>query len=163
MRYVPECVIVGSFVRHVDGGVHGGFVNLIDLIDTIISRIAIEGDCWVWQRGKTGAGYGVLHINRKGFLAHRIAYAVFVDEIPTGKMIDHLCRNRACVNPDHLEIVTNTENQRRGNAAKLTAQDVEMIKTRALDGVSQHSIAAAFGVHQSSISKIVNNKTWRLE
>ncbi len=78
------------------------------------------GPCWVWT-GKlsTGArgGYGHLRIGNSNPPAHRVAYELLVGPIPAGLVIDHLCRNRACVNPAHLEPVTNRENLLRGVGA----------------------------------------------
>lgn len=56
-------------------------------------------------------------INKKGKGAHRVSYEIFIEEIPQGFLIDHLCRNRACVNPWHMEVVTNKENVLRGFGA----------------------------------------------
>lgn len=73
--------------------------------------------CWVWQRQKDTNGYGRLRLNgRAGGMtaAHRHYFESNVGPIPDGLEIDHLCRNRACVNPSHLEPVTKRENILRG-------------------------------------------------
>lgn len=70
--------------------------------------------CWLWLNFLTDDGYGVIFSDRKTKRAHRVAYELFRGEIPDGLVIDHLCRNRCCVNPWHLEIVTRRENTLRG-------------------------------------------------
>lgn len=75
-----------------------------------------ENGCFVWQRATT-SGYGRIKRpgGRSGMMpAHRAAYELRVGPIPPGMVIDHLCRNRACINPEHLEVVTNRENILRG-------------------------------------------------
>jgi len=88
-------------------------------------KVREVGDCWEWVAGKTHDGYGRFHWQGKSRGAHRVAYWELVAPIPDGLTIDHLCRNRCCVNPDHLEPVTNRENLLRGE----TFQGVNSRKT----------------------------------
>jgi hypothetical protein len=75
--------------------------------------------CIVFTGAQNGAGYGYLKDGgRRNSLAHRIVWEAERGEIPHGMVLDHTCRNRACVNVDHLEVVTQAENVRRGYAAR---------------------------------------------
>ncbi len=72
--------------------------------------------CWVWQRSKRD-GYGQMWVGGTTVGTHRLAYEIVKGPIPKGLEIDHLCRNRRCINPDHLEAVTGRENILRGEGA----------------------------------------------
>lgn len=77
-------------------------------------RLEQVGDCWVYTGLKTYNGYG--QINVGGFRrAHRYAWSELRGPIPEGLDLDHLCKNRACCNPDHLEVVTTAVNNARAN------------------------------------------------
>lgn len=71
--------------------------------------------CWLWMGCLTRGGYGQLHSIRKTVYAHRYVFELLKGQIPLGLQLDHLCRNRCCVNPDHLESVTQHLNLIRGN------------------------------------------------
>lgn len=72
--------------------------------------------CWNWTGTKSDSGYGRVSIDGRAHQAHRIAYEILRAQIPDGMQIDHLCRNRACLNPDHMEPVTQRENIMRGES-----------------------------------------------
>jgi hypothetical protein len=78
------------------------------------SKIDRAGSCWVWTGTLHKCGYGVLVVTRKAVLAHVFAFRMLIGAVPPGLQIDHLCRNRRCVNPAHMEAVTQAENIRRG-------------------------------------------------
>lgn len=81
-------------------------------------RVEDTGTCWLWQ-GSRLKGYGRAKVaGVPGRYAHRMAYVSLVGPVPEGLELDHLCRQRCCVNPAHLEPVTHHENVLRGNAGK---------------------------------------------
>lgn len=80
------------------------------------AKVETTGVCWLWTGYTNRGGYGVIYAGAM-VPAHRFAYELLVGPIPDGLVIDHLCRTKACVNPDHLEPVTQGENVRRGLGA----------------------------------------------
>jgi hypothetical protein len=125
----------------------------------MVTPTGYETDCWLWQLAKNAKGYGVVHIapGRMDY-AHRVYYEQYVGSIPVGMELDHLCRVRACVNPDHLEAVTRAENARRGSKTKLKPADVIRIR-RSTE--KQPVLAERYGVSQSQISRIKTGLVWR--
>lgn len=92
-------------------------MNLRDLPANMLSKIDFTDSCWNWTGAVQSRGYGSVTNGKGGTMqAHRRAYMELVGPIPTGLTIDHLCRNKRCVNPDHLEPVTGAENTRRAFA-----------------------------------------------
>ena len=121
--------------------------------------------CWVWADAVNEHGYGIVGTGRHGTMrAHRVAYERLRGPIPPGLQLDHLCRNRRCINPDHLEPVTNAENSRRGARAKLDWPTVRLIRRwYARERISQRRLAAIFGVSNCTICKVLTGKVWREE
>lgn len=88
------------------------------------------GECWNWTGWNGHKGYGRIWVDGAGRPAHRVSYELAKGPIPEGLVIDHLCRNPGCVNPDHLEPVTQAENNRRG----IGITSVNLRKTHCIHG-----------------------------
>lgn len=78
--------------------------------------------CWIWMGSLDHNGYGkagayINGVREKESLAHRFSYREFVGAIPHGMHVDHICRNRACVNPQHLQVLSHLENIRRADCS----------------------------------------------
>jgi hypothetical protein len=89
---------------------------LVELENRFTDKIAFEPNtgCWLWTGAKAGrTNYGQFKVFGVDYLAHRFAYEYFVDEIPDGLVIDHLCDMPQCVNPKHLRVCTQKENVHR--------------------------------------------------
>lgn len=90
------------------------------IVERIADKFTVGDGCWEWTASRSTAGYGrVARGGRNGgwVNAHRVVYELLVGPIPEGLELDHLCRNRGCVRPDHLEPVTHAENTRRGKGS----------------------------------------------
>ncbi len=103
--------------------------------EKFLERVNVsDNGCWQWRLALDSGGYGQLEEHGRIFSAHRLAYELFKGPIPQGLTIDHLCRNRGCVNPDHLEVVTMRENIIRGiSFAAVNARASHCIKGHPFD------------------------------
>lgn len=86
--------------------------------DRFMGKVEASPLCWEWRGRRTSDGYGLFRIGRSDRYAHRFAWSALVGPIPAGLELDHLCRNRGCVNPAHLQPVAHAENVRRSLAAR---------------------------------------------
>lgn len=114
-----------------------------------------ETGCWIWRKSVMSDGYGSCRRDNKSWLAHRWYYTQSKGTIPRGLEIDHLCRVRLCVNPDHLEAVTRQVNIQRTAITKLTPDEVREI--RAAKG-SRREIAERFGISVGWVSNLRTKK-----
>lgn len=90
---------------------------------------AAPKECWEWN-ACLERGYGTFHLNGKNHKAHRVSLLIHRQTIPDGMVVDHVCRNRACVNPSHLRVVTKTQNtlENNDNYAAVNARKTECVK-----------------------------------
>ena len=146
------------------------------MVGTIIERfeakIRKRPGCWEWQAFKLPSGYGMFGFAGRTQLAHRVAWMLYIGEIPDGLQVLHHCDNPSCVNPSHLFLGTNADNMQdkadKGRCpsgekhcmAKLTQPQVDEIRSRCAAGERQRVIAKEYGVDQSAISFIVRRVTW---
>jgi hypothetical protein len=106
--------------------------------------------CWIWRGYVINSGYGTWGRH----LAHRRMYEERRGEIPAGLVIDHLCRKKLCVNPDHLEAVPQRINVRRGRKLRLTDEDVRRIRKLVANGRSRASVGREYDVDPKYIGQL---------
>lgn len=109
------------------------------LLAHMADKFTVGDGCWDWHGATNDSGYGIVRKQR----AHRVLYELLIGPIPEGLVLDHLCRNRACVRPAHLEPVTRGENVRRGthggNALKTECPQGHPYDRRYTNGSSGYS------------------------
>lgn len=95
-------------------------MNVADVNESLfwakVDRTGGDDACWPWLASLNNSGYGHFKVKSKIPGAHRVSYTLLVGDIPQGLQLDHLCKNRKCVNPAHLEPVTQRENTLRGES-----------------------------------------------
>ena len=131
--------------------------------DTRARKGPLTTRCRIWKWGRTTQGYGTLG---EGRYAHRFYYERTHGPVPVGLELDHLCRVRLCVNPDHLEAVTSAENSRRSPRNKLTKAQIvvlrEYMASRRSRGLKLPgpALAAAFGISGPLLCRIEHGQKW---
>lgn len=147
-----------------------------------------ERGCWEWMRNKTNAGYGMINVDKKTKMVHRLAFELWVSQIPAGLFVCHKCDNPPCFNPEHLFTATPLENSRdmvakgrsipphriyRGESHpghKLSNEQVILVrklyvpqklrlpKTRY---ISRKELAKQLNISEVAVKEIVSGKRWR--
>lgn len=133
--------------------------------------------CWIWMRTRNGYGYGMMTIDGKTALSHRVAYTSFIGNVGRQQVL-HKCDNPSCCNPDHLFLGTQSDNmkdcQKKGRikiphpifngstnpSAKLNENDVLNIRSLLGTGITQDEIAKHYKVSQATISAIATRSRW---
>lgn len=128
---------------------------------THVDGVEVPGDCWLWHGYcDKVSGYGRVTVNKTPFYLHRFTYAQFVGPIPSGLHIDHLCRQRNCCAPHHLEAVTCLENVRRG----IRASQTHCKNDHPLSGENVYIIKSPQGEHrQCRACRDARMAIWRAE
>lgn len=132
--------------------------------------------CWLWMGWRTPDGYGKIWAGDgtgRDLLTHRAVYELTCGPLPPGQCARHfVCDNPPCCNPRHLRLGSNAENvadrvRKRRSAvatnrhARLTDALVRAVRSDQANGVPMRAIATRYGIHQSTVSRVVSGKTWR--
>lgn len=140
-----------------------------------------DNGCLIWNGASRGNGYGAIKVGGAVIDTHRVAYLVAFGEIPDGMCVCHRCDVRRCINPDHLFLGTKADNNAdmasKGRASRLGARDnqargsrinrnkltddlVREIRKLRASGSFITEIAAKFGVHKTTISRVCSGEIW---
>lgn len=131
------------------------------LLNRFWSKVDIKGpgECWLWKACKRDRrGYGGFKLNSKLQMAHRVSWKFHNGPIPKGKLVLHKCDNPRCVNPNHLYIGTQSDNQydRSMRSSKLSLEECQEIKELYLtEEFTQSHLARMFGCNQQDVSNAV--------
>ncbi|TQR97324.1 HNH endonuclease signature motif containing protein [Paenibacillus ottowii] len=133
-----------------------------------------ENGCFVITSHRiNGEGYGFLYYEGREQGAHRVVYKECFGEIPEGLVVRHKCDNRSCINPEHLELGTHTENMQdavcrernaygeRNGRAKINEETARRIKIMLRDGIKSREIRDSLGVSVKIVRAIRENRTWK--
>lgn len=143
-----------------------------------IAKTDNPDECWEWTGGKNRSGYGNFSCSGKTYRANRLAYELATNTDPGELFVLHSCDNRACCNPNHLWLGTNSDNMldmyRKGRAnfsrrtgdghpeSKLTAAQVQEIRQKYVPyKVTLQQLAKEYGVGHATIHKIVHRVRWK--
>ena|ERR1700733_9692094 len=134
-----------------------------------------ENDCWLWIGARNHAGYGSFKLFGKAWAAHRVSYKINVGD-PGWDLVlhdDYTCRSKACVNPNHLRLGTQSENMlesfecgkhthvgSNNIQSLLIEREVELIRDRIHNGDSQSQIARDLGVRPQVVNKVARGESW---
>jgi hypothetical protein len=138
--------------------------------DRFWSKVFIKdpSDCWIWQGSINPQGYGLFFIGDKILGAHRVAWIIshnkpipkFINNRKT--VIRHLCGNRSCVNPNHLEIGTYTDNAKdahdKGKGIKLSKNEILKLNSLRDSGYGVYKLANTFSISVSTVYRVLNKR-----
>lgn len=124
-------------------------------------EISLENKCWNYIGSVDKDGYGMFRLYDKTYRTHRLSYLLFKGEIPQNYVIDHICSNRKCCNPDHLEAVTNSENIKRGDTGKNNHQSLKEYCPKGHKYTPENTYINPKGSRECMICKTANRQADR--
>lgn len=172
----PRGYIKGQPTRFIVG--HGGPRTgrpSVPLADRFWDRVDVgpADACWPWTGPTFGMGYGHVAVRKDSRSTHRVAYELANGPIPTGMHVRHTCDNPPCCNPAHLLLGTPADNMRdrderkrlpvgsQCSIARLLEDDIPRVFDLRAQGMTTRAIGREFGVSGSTISAVLNRKTWK--
>ena len=160
-RELPD---VGTRIRTDHNEPH--LVRVAALRNRLLSRYIIpigRTQCWLWQGALEPDGYSRILWGKRRIGGHRASYMAFIADVPDGLVIDHLCRNHSCVNPWHLEPVTNHENMMRGvGIPAINARKTHCKRGHAFDGSNTRVVIGGDGIERRECKTCHRRKVARL-
>lgn len=121
--------------------------------------VQVDGPCILWPGYINPDGYGIISYNYRSHPAHRFLYQLAYGPLPSGMQVDHLCRNRACINPNHLEPVTVKENVLRGMG--FAAQNARKTHCKRGHPLSGENLIFSGGSRKCRICKLTRDNITR--
>lgn len=147
---------------------HGEASRIPNTPSYLVEDRGYKTPCWVWQGVLNKWGYAKLKRNTRTIAGHRLFYLAYTGSLPEGPasgpfrmQLDHLCRVRKCVNPEHLEPATCVENIKRWLVPSLDIAGVHEAVRLYAEGHSQAKVASMIGVQQGSVSRILRGVRWK--
>jgi hypothetical protein len=169
-RSGADAVMIPTFPDHLDGSLTLAWKRFHTKI-----QVDDATGCWLWTGWCNASGYGVIKVNGCTVGTHRLAWIFYKDEIEDDMQVLHHCDTPPCCNPEHLFIGTNADNVRdrhtKGRTApkhgtlngraKLTEDDVRLIRKLSSEGKTRVEIASMYDLTPEAISCIALRKTWQ--
>lgn len=128
--------------------------KFINRFKTYLEQIKDGDNCWVQKRSLTSQGYGSITFCKRHYLTHRVAYSLLKGNLEKGKVVDHMCENRKCVNPAHLQLTTIRDNIERTYARNPNLRNVTRLPKYLCAGI------CPFG-HEIKTFDDLNNTPWK--
>ena len=133
--------------------------TLVILGERFWSKVDANGDCWLWTASIRRDGYGAFRLNGRTKYAHRLAWEALIGPIPDGRQIDHLCRARRCVNPDHMFYIKRSDTPKNAKFSKEAVLSIRhLIENRGT--LTLKELSETINVHYETIRGIKSRRTY---